>query len=37
VVLQNVGYDFQSGKQTDLQSGLDDAAHQIDTNISQVQ
>jgi multiple sugar transport system substrate-binding protein len=37
VVLQNVGYDFQSGKQTDLQSGLDDAAHQIDTNIAQVQ
>jgi multiple sugar transport system substrate-binding protein len=37
LVLQQLGYDFQSGKQTDLQSGLTDAAHQIDTNIAQVQ
>jgi multiple sugar transport system substrate-binding protein len=37
LVLQNLGYDYQSGKQGDLQSGLDDAAHQIDTNIAQVQ
>jgi multiple sugar transport system substrate-binding protein len=37
LVLQNLGYDFQSGKQSDLQGGLDDAAHQIDTNIAQVQ
>jgi multiple sugar transport system substrate-binding protein len=32
-----VGYDYQSGKLTDLQSGLDDAAHQIDTDIAQSQ
>ncbi|HET8666159.1 MAG TPA: ABC transporter substrate-binding protein [Nocardioides sp.] len=37
LVLQNLGYNFQSGKQTDLQAGLDDAAQQIDTNIAQVQ
>ena len=37
LVLQNLGYDYQSGKQSDLQSGLDDAAKQIDTNIAQVQ
>jgi multiple sugar transport system substrate-binding protein len=37
LVLQNLGYNFQSGKQTDLQAGLDDAAQQIDTNIGQVQ
>jgi multiple sugar transport system substrate-binding protein len=37
LVLQNLGYDYQSGKETDLQGGLDDAAHQIDTNIAQVQ
>jgi multiple sugar transport system substrate-binding protein len=37
LVLQNLGYDYQSGKQSDLQAGLDDAAHQIDTNIAQVQ
>jgi multiple sugar transport system substrate-binding protein len=37
LVLQNLGYDYQSGKQSDLQGGLDDAAHQIDTNIAQVQ
>ena len=37
LVLQNLGYDYESGKQTDLQAGLDDAAHQIDTNIAQAQ
>jgi multiple sugar transport system substrate-binding protein len=37
LVLQSLGYDYQSGKQSDLQAGLDDAAHQIDTNIAQVQ
>ncbi len=37
LVLQNLGYDFESGTQSDLQSGLDGAAHQIDTNIAQVQ
>jgi multiple sugar transport system substrate-binding protein len=37
LVLQNLGYDYQSGKESDLQSGLDDAAKQIDTNIAQVQ
>ena len=36
LVLQNLGYDYQSGKESDLQSGLDEAAHQIDTNIAQV-
>jgi multiple sugar transport system substrate-binding protein len=37
LVLQQLGYDYESGKQTDLQSGLEDAAKQIDTNIAQVQ
>jgi multiple sugar transport system substrate-binding protein len=37
LVLQNLGYDYESGKQTDLQGGLDKAASQIDTNIAQVQ
>jgi multiple sugar transport system substrate-binding protein len=37
LVLQQLGYDYESGKQTDLQSGLDGAAKQIDTNIAQVQ
>jgi multiple sugar transport system substrate-binding protein len=37
LVLQNLGYDYESGKQTDLQAGLDKAASQIDTNIAQVQ
>jgi multiple sugar transport system substrate-binding protein len=37
VVLQRLGYNYQSGKTTDLQSGLDDAAHEIDTNIAQIQ
>jgi multiple sugar transport system substrate-binding protein len=37
LTLQNVGYDYQSGKMTDIQSGLDDAAKQIDTDIAQSQ
>jgi multiple sugar transport system substrate-binding protein len=37
LTLQNLGYDYQSGKQTDLQSGLDSAAKQIDTDIAQSQ
>ena len=37
LVLQQLGYDYESGKQSDLQAGLDDAAKQIDTNIAQVQ
>ena len=37
LVLQNLGYDYESGKLTDLQSGLDKAASQIDTNSAQVQ
>ncbi|MBO0845858.1 MAG: ABC transporter substrate-binding protein [Nocardioides sp.] len=37
LTLQNLGYDYQSGKQTDLQSGLDTAAQQIDTDIAQSQ
>ena len=37
LTLQNVGYDFESGKLTDLQAGLEGAAHQIDTDIAQAQ
>src|SRR4051795_4690650 len=37
VTLQNVGYDFESGKMTDLQAGLETAAHLIDTDIAQSQ
>jgi multiple sugar transport system substrate-binding protein len=37
LTLQDVGYDYESGKQTDLQSSLDGAAHQIDTDIAQSQ
>jgi multiple sugar transport system substrate-binding protein len=36
LVLQQLGYDYESGKQTDLSSGLAKAAKQIDTNIAQV-
>jgi multiple sugar transport system substrate-binding protein len=36
LVLQQLGYDYESGKQTDLSSGLAKAAEQIDTNIAQV-
>jgi multiple sugar transport system substrate-binding protein len=35
VTLQDVGYDYESGKVTDLQSGLQTAAEQIDTDIEQ--
>jgi multiple sugar transport system substrate-binding protein len=35
--LQNLGYDYESGKTTDLQAGLDKAAKQIDTDIAQAQ
>jgi len=37
VTLQNLGYAYEKGKQTDLQAGLDDAAQQIDTDIAQSQ
>ncbi|MFD0410486.1 ABC transporter substrate-binding protein [Kitasatospora sp. NPDC127116] len=33
--LQNLGYDYESGKQTDLQAGLAATAKQIDTDIAQ--
>ena len=35
LTLQDVGYAFESGKQTDLQAGLAEAAEQIDTDIDQ--
>ena len=37
LTLQNLGYAYESGKLTDLQAGLDDAAKQIDTDIAQAQ
>jgi multiple sugar transport system substrate-binding protein len=37
VTLQDVGYSYESGKETDLQAGLDKAADQIDTDIEQAQ
>jgi len=37
LTLQNLGYDYESGKVTDLQAGLDAAAKQIDTDIAQAQ
>jgi multiple sugar transport system substrate-binding protein len=37
VTLQDLGYDYESGKQPDLQAGLDKAAGQIDTDIAQSQ
>jgi multiple sugar transport system substrate-binding protein len=37
LTLQDLGYSYESGKLTDLQSGLDGAAHQIDTDIAQSQ
>jgi multiple sugar transport system substrate-binding protein len=37
LTLQDLGYAYESGKQTDLQSGLEEAAHQIDTDIAQSQ
>jgi multiple sugar transport system substrate-binding protein len=35
LTLQDVGYDYESGKQSDLQSALGTAASQIDTDIAQ--
>jgi multiple sugar transport system substrate-binding protein len=35
VTLQDLGYDYESGKQSDLQAGLQQAASQIDTDIDQ--
>ena len=37
LTLQNVGYGYESGKITDLQSALEGAAKQIDTDIAQSQ
>ena len=37
LTLQDVGYDYESGKLTDLQTGLTGAAEQIDTDIAQSQ
>jgi multiple sugar transport system substrate-binding protein len=37
LTLQNVGYDYESGKNDDLQGALDKAAKQIDTDIAQAQ
>jgi multiple sugar transport system substrate-binding protein len=37
LTLQDLGYAYESRKQTDLQSGLEEAAHQIDTDIAQSQ
>jgi multiple sugar transport system substrate-binding protein len=37
LTLQNLGYDYESGKQTNLDAGLQSAAHQIDTDIAQTQ
>jgi multiple sugar transport system substrate-binding protein len=35
LTLQDLGYRYESGKVSDLQAGLDDAADQIDTDIEQ--
>jgi multiple sugar transport system substrate-binding protein len=35
LTLQDLGYKYESGKETDLQAGLDDAAKQIDTDVEQ--
>ena len=37
LTLQNVGYAYESGKNTDLQGALDKAAKQIDTDVAQAQ
>ena len=37
LTLQNLGYDYESGKQTDLQAGPGGGGHQIDTDIAQAQ
>ncbi|MCH5676489.1 ABC transporter substrate-binding protein [Streptomyces gilvus] len=35
VTIQNLGYDYESGKVTNLKAGLESAAKQIDTDIAQ--
>jgi len=35
LTLQDLGYAFESGKQSDLQAGLSDTAAQIDTDVAQ--
>ena len=35
LTLQDLGYAYESGKETDLQAGLNDVASQIDTDIAQ--
>jgi multiple sugar transport system substrate-binding protein len=37
LTLQRLGYGYESGKVTDVQTGLQDAANEIDTDIAQVQ
>ncbi|MFF0969583.1 ABC transporter substrate-binding protein [Streptomyces sp. NPDC003703] len=37
VTVQQLGYDYESGKQKDLKGGLEKAAHQIDTDIAQAE
>ena len=37
LTLQDLGYDIESGKQTDIAGGLQGAAHQIDTELEQAQ
>jgi multiple sugar transport system substrate-binding protein len=37
LTLQDLGYDYESGKQTDLSAGLEEAARQIDTDLAQSQ
>jgi multiple sugar transport system substrate-binding protein len=37
LTLQDLGYDVESGKETDIQGGLTKAADQIDTDIAQAQ
>jgi len=35
LTLQDVGFRYESGKETDLQAGLEKAAEQIDTDVEQ--
>ncbi len=35
MTIQQLGYDYESGKVTDLRAGLKKAAAQIDTDIAQ--
>jgi multiple sugar transport system substrate-binding protein len=37
LTLQDLGYAYESGQQSDLSAGLSQAAHQIDTDITQAQ